>query len=263
MAYESDDMGRSLSIGRVFSRAVTVIRANPAGTLGMTFLIAVLPGLLLNIAIYQTAPTFAARPNGAFTPIVGGMGLLTMLLAMWVQAGLVHVTMAGTRAMTMGTALTLGLRGVIPLLILSILAWIGISIGLMLFLVPGVILATMWAVAPGALVHGRAGLFGAFGRSRALTKGARWKILGFELVIVILFWGVLLLTGVGMVAFGTTTSVPGAVFTSVTGVGALIANAVISTLTQAGWGTAQAALYAELLIWKDGPESAHLAEVFA
>src|SRR3546814_19979116 len=53
----------------------------------------------------------------------------------------------------------------------------------------------MWAVVAPALVEERTGVFGAFGRRRELTKGARWKVFGLELILLVAMWIVTLVFG--------------------------------------------------------------------
>ena len=57
-----------------------------------------------------------------------------------------------------------------------------IALGMILLLVPGLILFTMWAVAlPANTVEGT-GVVASLGRSRALTRGRRWRVFGAIMV---------------------------------------------------------------------------------
>ena len=55
---------------------------------------------------------------------------------------------------------------------------IGVGIGIVLLIVPGVWLGTIWGLALPALLVERTGVFGALGRSRALVRGRFWAVLG-------------------------------------------------------------------------------------
>src|SRR5260370_25249889 len=69
----------------------------------------------------------------------------------------------------------------------SILAGIAITIGLILIIVPGLYLITMWAVIIPAIVIERSGALASFGRSRELVRGHGWHVFGtLVLVFVIL-----------------------------------------------------------------------------
>jgi hypothetical protein len=68
------------------------------------------------------------------------------------------------------------------LILNGVLAAIGIAIGFVLLIIPGLILITIWAVvAPAIVVEGR-GAIEAFGRSRELVRGHGWPVFGAILV---------------------------------------------------------------------------------
>ncbi|HEY5261927.1 MAG TPA: hypothetical protein VIJ33_07415 [Solirubrobacteraceae bacterium] len=73
---------------------------------------------------------------------------------------------------------------VLPLIGLSILLAIGVGIGFILIIVPGLFLLTIWSVAAPSLVIERRGVFAAFGRSRELVRGHGWQVFGVILVVI-------------------------------------------------------------------------------
>jgi hypothetical protein len=69
----------------------------------------------------------------------------------------------------------------------SILAGIAITIGLILVIVPGLYLITIWAVIVPVIVIERSGVFASFGRSQQLVRGRGWHVFAtLVLVYVIL-----------------------------------------------------------------------------
>jgi hypothetical protein len=68
----------------------------------------------------------------------------------------------------------------------SILAGIGIAIGLVLLIVPGLWLITIWAVIIPAIVIERAGVLASFGRSRQLVRGHGWHVFGTLVLVFII-----------------------------------------------------------------------------
>ena len=102
----------------------------------------------------------------------------------------------------------------------------------------------------------------AFGRSRPLTKGGRWKIFGLFVLLLVLIWifyavfGAIILAG-GMLGSLRTAGgfTPSPTYLALSG--------ITSTLTLAFWGTTQASLYIALRNWKDGPQGSNLADLFA
>jgi hypothetical protein len=99
------------------------------------------------------------------------------------------------------------LRSVEPVLLaligVSILFAFGVGIGLILFIIPGVILLVMWAVVAPVTVLERPGVFAAFGRSRELVRGNGWAV--FRVILLVSFAVILvsLLVGVAAVSLGS------------------------------------------------------------
>ena len=75
----------------------------------------------------------------------------------------------------------------------GLLAGLGIAIGLVLLIVPGLILMTLWAVIIPVIVLENKGVFESFGRSQQLVKGHGFSVFG---IIVLTF---LILFAVGIV----------------------------------------------------------------
>jgi hypothetical protein len=71
----------------------------------------------------------------------------------------------------------------VPVIVVSILFGIGVAIGLVLLIIPGLILLTIWAVAIPVTVIERPGILRAFGRSRELVKGNGWQVFGTILLV--------------------------------------------------------------------------------
>jgi hypothetical protein len=74
----------------------------------------------------------------------------------------------------------------------SILAGIAIIIGLILVIVPGLYLITIWAVIIPVIVIERAGVFASFGRSRELVRGRGWHVFA----TLVLLWVIQLVAGI-------------------------------------------------------------------
>jgi hypothetical protein len=75
----------------------------------------------------------------------------------------------------------------------SILFGIGLAIGFVLLIIPGLILMVIWSVVAPVTVLERPGVFAAFGRSRELVRGNGWNVFA---VIVLVF------LAVAVVSFG-------------------------------------------------------------
>jgi hypothetical protein len=257
---------RRMSVGRVFQRAFSAIASNPLVILGLALVVGALPGLLMSYLFVQMGlGTSASLANGTISP-AGFMGaifvssIIGLIIASIVQAALTRATVSaseGVRA-SFGESLGTGLRVVLPLIGLTILFSIGIMLGFMLLIVPGIILLTMWAVAIPALVIEREGVGAAFRRSSQLTKGARWKIFALFLVLLIIYWLLSLVIGLaGLKMYSAADSAAGLT------VGNLLGSVVLGTVFNTLWGTIQPSLYVELRQWKEGGSLENLQEVFA
>ncbi len=73
-----------------------------------------------------------------------------------------------------------------PVALASILAGIAITIGLLLIIVPGLFLITIWAVIVPVIIIERTGAMGSFGRSRQLVRGHGWQVFGTLVLVYII-----------------------------------------------------------------------------
>lgn len=263
-AYVADS--HAVKVDRVIGRAVATMRGNPLVVFGLALVFAGIPAAIVNAASRaMRGPALPDRTHmlgyGVFTLLTGVVGLLFYVLA---QAAIVRATTAqaeGRRA-GFGECAGAGLRAMVPLIGLDLLLGLAVGAALVFLIVPGVLLFTMWTVANPALVAERIGVFTAFSRSAYLTRGARWKVFGVNLIALVFTWlissvlGLVTLAGSGLAGFA-------AMARSGPPLWYLLSSTIIQTLVIAIWATIQTSLYVELRDWKDGPEGAALADVFA
>jgi hypothetical protein len=259
------ETGETMSVGRVFSRGFGVIVDNPLTVFGIAFLLGALPSVAVSVLQRQVVSgrmdNFQAI--GSATVVIGSV-FVSLILQALVQGSLVRAALAyarGERA-TLGECVGSAFAVVLPLIGLAILMVIGIWLGMVLLIVPGVMLFVMWSVASPALVAERTGVFGAFGRSRYLTRGARWKVFGIEVILIVIYY-----VFIGAFAATTVTATGTSFATSVTtnglSLGWLVATIISSTVANTVWSTVQTSLYVELRNWKEGLPEQSLAEIFA
>lgn len=118
-----------------------------------------------------------------------GLGLIALVISLAVSTlyqgtvvGLVSDVQDGRRDNSAGELMRSVAPVVMALLGAGILAGFGIVFGLVLLVVPGLYLLTIWAVIAPVIVVERRGVFDAFGRSRQLVRGSGWPV--FWTVIV-------------------------------------------------------------------------------
>lgn len=131
----------------------------------------------------------------ALLQIVAGANLLLALLALVValiagtlfQGAVVQAVrdmQDGKRDLSVGEVIASAMPFVLPLIGAGILAGLGIAIGLILFIVPGLILLTIWSLIAPVIVVEKSGVTGAFPRSQHLVKGNGWRVFG---VLIVMF----------------------------------------------------------------------------
>lgn len=87
---------------------------------------------------------------------------------------------------SISSSLRFGLRRLGPLLVLEVLELVGIGLGFLLLVIPGVWLYGAWSVRVPALLIERRGPFRALGRSRRLVKGRWWASSGVLAVAAVM-----------------------------------------------------------------------------
>ncbi|HWD75640.1 MAG TPA: hypothetical protein VG371_10900 [Solirubrobacteraceae bacterium] len=96
----------------------------------------------------------------------------------------------------------------LPLMGVSVLYAVGVAIGFVLLIIPGLILLVMWSVVAPVTVVERPGVLAAFARSRELVRGNGWAVFG---VIVLLGLAVVVVSVAAGLAAASLGSVGGAV----------------------------------------------------
>src|SRR6185312_1231511 len=90
------------------------------------------------------------------------------------------------RRVSIGDCLIQGGRRLPVGIVIGFLAYVGIVLGAVLLIIPGIILFTMWSVALPANTVERTGILASLSRSQELTRGRRWRVFGTILVPILL-----------------------------------------------------------------------------
>lgn len=253
---------RDVSVGRVLARTLGVLRTHPLTVLGTALLLGALPRWGLDWLQLRLLRAASDGPAGAigFFFLSAAIGLI---LSMLVQGAIVRAVVAHAAGERVGWARSIaaGLAAAVPLAGLAILSGLAVGVGLVVALVPGLLLFVIWAVAAPALVTERIGVFAALARSQELTAGARWQVLGIELLATVLYYAlsaIVVLVGIGL------GSSPAMLWMGAGGGWEdTLVTLAAHTIRSALWAALQTALYVELRDWKDGPAAQQLAAIFA
>jgi len=151
--------------------------------------------IYLVVAVVTALLSLAAGSFGAF------LGLLFSLFGMFLlQAALVKAVQDvrdGRADLDLGGTVRAALPFVGPVALAAILAGIGITIGLALIIVPGLILLTFWSLIVPWIVIGGAGPIEAFSRSWRTVRGYAWNVFGtFVVVFLILIVGEIVISAI-------------------------------------------------------------------
>jgi hypothetical protein len=203
---------RPLGFGETLDGAFTLLRRN----FSVFFGTALLPQIPV-ILFWLIAPALLG-PVAEGSVVLEAASLLfapySLFVAILVMGALTHAAGAayeGERP-RIGASLGRGLRRFLPLAVVSVISWFMIMFGLLLFIVPGLIVAAMYfAVYPAIVIENR-GPIDALGRSRSLSRGARGRILG----IIVVAWLISLLPSIAMWTFAGVSIGVGAAISAAT-----------------------------------------------
>ena len=240
---------RPLGVGDVLDRTFTVYRAKPLVFIGLSaiwYLLLVLVFVVLAVAIFAGALAAFARqattPSpeqiaGAAVGIIGFVLVAIVVAIIAISAQSASLVYAASRRylakdVAIGESFRAGLSASGRLFIAGVLVFIAIvgvwavllivaaitNQGLAFFLaILAAIVATAylgcsWLVAPVIVVVEKMGPIAALGRAWGLSGGNRWRILGIQVLLVILNLVLSLLIGAlfgGLVAAGAQGGTPG------------------------------------------------------
>jgi Uncharacterised protein family (UPF0259) len=89
------------------------------------------------------------------------------------------------------------------LLAVSVLFGIGVGIGFVLLIVPGLVLMVIWSVVAPVMVLERPGVFAAFGRSRELVRGNGWNVFAVLALVIVAVLVVSIVVGIASSPLGS------------------------------------------------------------
>jgi hypothetical protein len=89
--------------------------------------------------------------------------------------------------LNLGETVSAALPYLLAVAVAGVLAYIGIVIGLILIIVPGLILITFWSLIVPIIVIGGEGIFGSFGKSWRTVRGYAWHVFGTFVLVFLLY----------------------------------------------------------------------------
>lgn len=239
----------ALSVDSVIKRAWTMFMKSPGIYLGIGAIFG-----LVNILITVLLSLASSAAGSLLSNIT------SMVISLLGGAAVVYVSFQDLRGVRVGIkeALTYVFGCFLPLFLVALLSGIGISIGLLLFIVPGLFLICVWIVALPACIAEKLGAVDCLRRSWELTKGYRLTILGIMgviIVAVILAGAIVTFLAYALIAI-TDSFVLAVILAGLPSLAlALVMSAVLSLIS--------VVLYADLRGAKEGISKESLAELLS
>ena len=232
-----------VTAGTILGRSFNVVLKNLGVFLAISVLLNIPPLLVQLFVTQDMSPRAASTINSIVGMLFGGL----------VTGALLHgvVQSLGGGKAQLGPSMRAAMGRFGPIFLVSLLYGLGVGLGLMLLIVPGVLLACIWYVAVPVTLIEKRGVMASFSRSGDLTKGYRMALF----VTLLVFFGVALV--ISMVVL-----VPLALKGGSPLVMALIGFGLAVTLGL--WGqAAQGVAYHDLRMAKEGMNTQDLEAVFA
>jgi hypothetical protein len=140
--------------------------------------------IYLVVAVINALLSWALGSVGAFIGVIFSVFGMFLLQAALVKA--VQDVRDGRVDLDLRATVAAALPFVGSVAVASILASIGIAIGFVLIIVPGLILLTFWSLIVPHIVIGGSGAFDSFGRSWRTVRGYAWNVFGTFIVVFLI-----------------------------------------------------------------------------
>ena len=150
-----------------------------------------------------------------------------------------------------------GLRRIVPIVVVTVVAGVAIGIGFVVIVVPGIFLAVSFAVAIPALMIERVGPIESLKRSWRLVSGERWRLFGAGLSMIII--GVIVFGIIGAIAFFVLSGLAGMDAGDTT----YYLQQIITLLSIPLTAAVGAVLYVDLKVRKEDLDSAELGALLS
>lgn len=259
------------AVGAVLSKTFSTFFAN-LGTFLLFAFVVLIPATMMTT--FYTGSIFAqSATNPAAVADVFG---LSFLLAWLLSLASTAVVLVGTvdaaikyqtgQSVSFGGMFDISIRRLVPAVIAVVVGYILVILGMVLLVIPGMIIAIMMSTTIAAIAAEGAGPIEAMRRSRELTSGYKWQILGILFVItgVIIVLQVVMASIAVAVGLGPGLAV-GAQSANVTAfsIALALSGLIQSTIGYALIGACIASVFTGLKESKEGVDTEEVANIFA
>jgi hypothetical protein len=155
--------------------------------------------LTISFIVYLITALISAllqEVGGVFGLLLGS--LITVIAVFLLQAALVKAVQDvrdGTVNLSVGQTFSAAVPYLGSVALASIIAGILITIGLLIIIVPGLFLITIWCLIVPVIVLEQAGVFESFGRSYNLVRHHFWNVFGTLVLVFLILLGIDIVLG--------------------------------------------------------------------
>jgi hypothetical protein len=211
---------RELKVGKIIDHTVDIVSRNATAALIY----------VVGLTVLGTAVEYVRAALLPTADPLSGINMRNVLLGTLLQIGLALFTiiavyfLAETMLRSAGFRAAGGTRRYLPFIGMSLIVSICSALGLLVFIVPGLIFMARWSIATPLFISGGNRAFEAMGGSWNATRGHEFPIIGATLALLILFYAVSI--GAGLVR-GNDASILLIVVSTIAGnIGAVISAAL-------------------------------------
>jgi hypothetical protein len=190
---------RRLSVGDVINETFSIYGQQILPLIGSAIVVFVVVGIVAGIL---------EAAGGIILALVASIVQLAgHALYVGFVVRLVEDVRDGRRDQTIGDLFSAAAPSILSLIVFGILFGIGVAIGLVLIIVPGLILITFWSVGAPSIVAEGLGPLEAFGRSWRLVRGNAWSVFGTLVVVLLIVIAIGIVLGVIATPIGNGATV--------------------------------------------------------
>src|ERR671919_219463 len=198
---------KQITVGGVVDETFSIYGQNAGALIGSAIVVFVIVGLVSGLL------------QNAGGVVLGLLAGIIRLAGYALYAGfvvrLVQDVRDGRRDQTVGDLFSSAAPAILALIIFGILFGIGVGIGFILLIIPGLILITFWSVGAPAIVIEDAGPIEAFGRSWRLVRGDAWSVFAALLVVLLIVIVIGVILGIIATPIGNGATVVASIISTV------------------------------------------------
>lgn len=175
------------TISEVLNVGFGAVKQRPVALIGGFFLVLLLSLLPEMLPPVLTLSGVIKEGSGLYFGLQGIVMLVALVLGSFLWVGQIRVGLAAARQLPFDINLFFsGADRLVPMMVMSVLVYVGVTLGMVLLIVPGVVLALGWALAGPLVVDAGYAPMEALRESWEAMKGHKLQMFLFGIVSVLI-----------------------------------------------------------------------------